>query len=97
MKKLFLTILYLSALSLISCEKSNEEKAKEAVYIYLNQNLDDMSSYESVKFGTLDSVDKTKNTVQSNWDFQIFHSYRIKDNEGHKVLEKEYFILISNL
>lgn len=54
MKNIFLTILF--TLSLISCEKSNEEKAKEAIRIYLNENLDDMATYEIVKFGELDTV-----------------------------------------
>ena len=89
-------ILFFS-LTIFSCEKSKEEVAREAVYTYLNENLDDISTYESVKFGTLDSVDKIKNNVPPDWVFQIFHSYRIEENDGNIVLNKEYYILNSQL
>jgi hypothetical protein len=97
MRNIFLTILFV--LSLISCEKSNEEKAKEAIHTYLNENLDDMSSYEPVKFGTLDTVYKldlsgtsfANSDVKSLVDeFQMFHSYRIKDGIN-KHLVRRYF------
>ena len=103
MKNIFLTILF--ALSLISCEKSNEEKAKEAIRTYLNENLDDMSTYESVKFGTLDTLIKldlsgtsfAKSDVKSLGNkFQMFHSYRLKDEKGAKYLIKKYFKLNNN-
>jgi hypothetical protein len=95
MKNIFLTILF--ALSLISCEKSNEEKAKVAIKTYLNENLDDMTTYEVVRFGTLDSIHNTKNTLQPNWNFQMFHSYRIMGKRGYKTLKKRYFIFNSKL
>jgi hypothetical protein len=100
MKNTFLTILF--ALSLISCEKSNEEKAKEAIHTFLNENLDDMSSYEAVKFGTLDSINKPDKSYKTNRfdlrrlqpsfpELQMFHSYRIMGDNGHKILYKSYF------
>lgn len=101
MKNIFLTILF--TLSLISCEKSNEEKAKEAIRIYLNENLDDMSAYESVKFGQLDTtmildLTGTSSKLQSRgFRFQMFHSYRIKNNEGQKKIYKGYFLLNKEL
>ncbi len=116
MKNLTLSILFLFAFSLISCQKSNEEKAKEAIRTYLNENLDDMSTYEPVKFGSLDTVmkrvdlsefDKLPNPKAKRNDdsekikyidlnFQMFHSYRLKDEKGAKYLVKKYFKLNNN-
>lgn len=56
MKSIAFKLLFLLSISLLSCEKSNEEKAKLAIRTYLNENLDDMSTYEVVKFGNLDTV-----------------------------------------
>lgn len=109
MKNLSLTILFLFSISLLGCQKSNEEKAKEAIRIYLNENLDDMSSYEAVKFGTLDTLfvkldlseynkPSKPNTKAKILDvtFQMFHSYRLKDEKGAKYLIKRYFKLNNN-
>lgn len=54
MKKAF--ILLLSVVCLSACEKSNEDKAKEAVDKYLKENLKDPSSYEFMSIGTIDST-----------------------------------------
>ena len=102
MKNLILSIIFLFSLSLLGCQKSNEEKAKEAIRIYLNENLDDMSSYEAVKFGTLDSINKPDKSYKTNRfdlrrlqpsfpELQMFHSYRIMGDNGHKILYKSYF------
>ena len=56
MRNLSLSFLFLFSLSLFGCQKSNEEKAKNAIHTYLNENLDDMATYEVVKFGNLDTV-----------------------------------------
>jgi hypothetical protein len=56
MRNLSLSLLFLFSIAILGCKKSNEEKAKDAIRTYLNENLDDMSSYEAVKFGTLDTV-----------------------------------------
>lgn len=97
LKNISLTFILFFSIIIFSCEKSKEEMAREAVYTYLNENLDDISTYESVKFGTLDSIDKIKNNVPPNWVFQIFHSYRIEEKEGSVILNKEYYILNSQL
>ncbi len=39
-----------------SCEKSNNNKIKESISTYLNENLDDMSSYEPIKYGHIDTI-----------------------------------------
>lgn len=116
MRNLTLTILFLFSLSLLGCKKSNEEKAKEAIQTFLNENLDDMSTYEPVKFGSLDTVmkrvdlseyDKSPNPKAKHNDdspklkfidltFQMFHSYRLKDEKGAKYLIKRYFKLNNN-
>ncbi len=104
MRNLSLSLLFLFSLLLISCEKSNEEKAKNAIRTYLNENLDDMASYESVKFGSLDTVymvdygrtsDSSAN-VKYKLVYQMFHSYRLKDANGIKYLTKNYFELHNN-
>ena len=104
MRNLSLTILFLFSVSLLGCQKSNEEKAKEAIRTYLNENLDDMSTYESVKFGSLDTVymvdysgtsDASAN-VKYKLVYQMFHSYRLKDANGIKYLTKNYFELDNN-
>lgn len=69
MKNIFITILFLFAISLLGCQKSNEEKAKEAIRTYLNENLDDMSTYEPVKYGKLDTL--------YIFDGNIIHIYNI--------------------
>ena len=93
-------MLFLFSLSLFSCEKSNEEKAKDAIKTYLNENLDDMSSYEEVKFGSLDMLFNKENiemfSIDKETKFQMFHSYRIKLNSGNKILIKKYFLINEN-
>lgn len=41
---------------LCSCQKSNEDKAKEIVKQHLKENLNDWNSYEPISFSSLDSV-----------------------------------------
>ncbi len=100
MKNIFFTTFF--ALLIISCEKSNEEKAKNAIHTYLNENLDDMATYEVVKFGNLDSINKPDKSYKTNRfdlrrlqpsfpELQMFHSYRIMGDNGHKILYKSYF------
>jgi hypothetical protein len=101
MKIYYLFVLFLFSIALGSCEKSNEEKAKESIRKYLNENLDDMSTYESVKFGNLDTVSKLdirgtsieSEKVKYLFMYQMFHSYRLKDEKGAKYITKNYFKL----
>ncbi len=88
-----------------SCNNNIEDKAKDAIYNYLNENLDDESNYESVKFGRLDTlfrldVSGTKYASSGEkylYRYQMFHSYRSLDENGRKYLERDYFILNNNL
>lgn len=91
-------IFILISFLLFSCEKSNEEKAKEAVRNYLYENVDDFSTYESVKFGSLivSNIDLNDTTTYSP-EYQMFHSYRLKDEKSlNKYLIKKYFKLNSS-
>lgn len=98
MKKYSVMFLTILSLIFISCEKSNEEKAKDAIRTYLNENLDDMSTYEPVKFGKLDSIKiETADLKDNSLYFEMFHSYRIKESNGTKYLIKEYFLLNSKI
>ncbi|RVU26971.1 hypothetical protein EOJ36_02950 [Sandaracinomonas limnophila] len=56
MTKTTLKIIFIFSIFIISCKKSNEEIAKESIRNYLNENLDDISTYEPVKFGKLDTI-----------------------------------------
>jgi hypothetical protein len=104
MKQTILFISYFIFLALISCKKPNEEKAKEAIRTYLNENLNDNATYESVKFGKLDTlfqldVTGTSFATADNkyiFHYQMFHSYRLKDEKGKKYLTKTYFELNNN-
>lgn len=105
-KKHSLILFTILSIILNSCGNSNEEKAKDAIRTYLNENLDDMSSYEPVKFGTLDSlisIDLTGTTLADGnqkklpTELEMFHSYRLKEKDGSKYLVKEYFKLNSKL
>lgn len=53
--KHFICIL-VAALLLCSCEKSNEDKAKDVIKQHLKESLNDWNSYEPVKFSSLDST-----------------------------------------
>jgi hypothetical protein len=103
MKNLSLSLLFLFSIALFGCEKSNEEKAKDAIRTYLNENLDDMSAYESVKFGQLDTtmildlIGTSSKPQSRGFRFQMFHSYRIKNDEGQKKIYKGYFLLNKEL
>ena len=44
------------ALLVLGCSPSNEKKAQKLIGEKLKETLNDFSSYESVKFGTLDTV-----------------------------------------
>lgn len=50
------TMLFAALMLLAGCSQTPEEKAQELITEELKMRLDDPSSYESVKFGTLDSV-----------------------------------------
>lgn len=82
---------------LMSCENTKEDKAKDAIHIYLDENLDDMTSYEPVKFGNLvqfpDSLLNHPDFINSKPAFKMFHSYRIMGKKGHKILLKKIFVL----
>ena len=54
MKKLFLSLLIISS-TLLSCTKSNDEKAKDLIKSDLSKKMDDFKSYEPVEFSKLDS------------------------------------------
>lgn len=52
MKKLIFVFVVLLAL-ISSCSKTPEQKAQQSIKDYLQKNLNDAKSYESVEFGTL--------------------------------------------
>ena len=70
LKMKYLMFFLLMLLFLTSCQKSNEDIAKELIKQSLKENLDDWNSYESVSYGALDSVfslmetDSTINDVE---------------------------------
>lgn len=99
MKKYLLNTLLLLTLTLISCEKSNEKKAKESIYTFLNENSDDMSTYEPIKFGSLDTVlkvvnldeNRNGNSQSNHWkeiNLEMFHSYRIMDGDRKRLIKR---------
>lgn len=51
-----LIIVGIVCLFAFSCSVSNEKKAQKLIKLQLKETLHDYSSYESVKFGTLDTV-----------------------------------------
>src|SRR5690606_37986182 len=53
MSKFFLIA---SVLFIISCQKSNEDKAKDLIKQYIKENANDPEIYEPVEFETLDSM-----------------------------------------
>ena len=53
MKNLYFVIF---VLMLLSCTQSPEKKAQKAVTTYLQQNLDDWKSYESISYSSIDSL-----------------------------------------
>jgi hypothetical protein len=104
MKKFSITSLIILSIAIVGCSKSNEEKAKDAIKTYLNENLDDISTYEPVKFGNLDTLKKLdltgtslENSKNNSLYFEMFHSYRIKQSNGEKYLIKEYFLINSKI
>jgi hypothetical protein len=106
MKKFSVAFLTLISIFVFSCKNSDDEKARNAIRTYLNENLDDMSTYEPVKFGVLDTLPKINlesapNTKPkdktSNLQFLMFHSYRLKRSDGSKHLIKEYFKFNANI
>ena len=54
MKKILL--LLIMGLIVISCSKSPEKVAQQLIKEWLNENMDDIKSYEPVKFGQLDTI-----------------------------------------
>jgi len=51
-----ITLCAILAFLVIGCSPSNEKKAQKLIAAELKQSLNDYSSYESVSYGTLDSV-----------------------------------------
>lgn len=96
-------LLLILSIILFNCKQSNEDKAKEAIRTYLNENLDDMSTYEAVKFGQLDTtmvLDLSGTSFEKKakgFKFQMFHSYRLKNTNGQKEIFKGYYLLDSKL
>lgn len=76
MKKQLLTLLVASA-ALLGC-KTNEDKAKKAIEKSLSETMHDFKSYESVKFGKLDS------TFSAYYDDP---SYKKKSNAASLLLD----------
>ena len=66
MKKTILGLTVLMAV--VSCKKNPENQVKDNVEKFMTEKMDDPKSYESVKFGKLDSLfspfDETKEGVK---------------------------------
>ncbi len=66
------------SLLLMGCEQSKEQQIKTAIKTYLNQNLDDISSYEPVVFGKIDTLNIINgyiiNYTNYNNPYQIVHN-----------------------
>lgn len=89
-------ILYalLACIILVSCSVSPEKKAQKLIEKQLQESLHDWKSYESVKFGTLDSVytDTLDDSVYLH-ALARFEAYKdIRDKKAD-----EYFITHSEL
>lgn len=88
MKKImFLAVM---AMFLLACS-SNQKKAEQSVQTYLEENLNDPKSYESIEFGKLDSIKGYKEGDAKKW--VIFHSYRAANAFGAKMKFASYFEL----
>ncbi len=74
MKKVILLISVFGLL--LSCNKSNEEKAKALVKEYIVKNANDPDSYESVEWGTLDSTYIVKYTEEFKKNSELMSKAR---------------------
>jgi len=73
MKQVFIIII--ASIFIIACNssiKTNEEKAKELISDFLKRNLNDPESYQSIEYGTIDSL---KSVIYYTDVFQHFDKY----------------------
>lgn len=97
MRTLIIVIVCLFALS---CSVSNEKKAQKLIVERLKETLHDYSSYESVKFGTLDSIfstpmdDSVYFNAKVNLDMYLgLAETALEDVEMYKGSQSEYYIM----
>ena len=83
-------ILLLLTLLITACSQTKQQKAEQAVKIYLEKTLNDPSSYESVSFSNVQLViDKTTGKSAGWWE--INHTYRAKNEYGGIISKTECF------
>ena len=74
MQKLLMALF--SVILISSCSLSNEKKAQKLITQHLKETLNDWSSYESVKFGTLDTTfttfDEDSSYMYASTQFESF-------------------------
>lgn len=98
MKKLFLISAIAAAAMLTSCSKSNEEIARDTIEAYLEENLNDPSSYEFVKMDSIsdewiNSIEETSEYITDSYDLQskkeTAEIYKSFDKAKYDELTKE--------
>jgi len=90
MRKLVLALLYILLIS--SCSPSKEKKAQKLITQHLKETLNDWSSYESVKFGTLDTLyskleDDSLNIKVDKWVQSGQKIEQLINLYGHNVID----------
>lgn len=86
------------ALLVLGCSPSNEKKAQKLIGERLKETLHDYDSYESVKFGELDSVfsivmdDSIYLSMKVKYDvFMEFTNEALKDAENYSGMYSSYY------
>ncbi|MES1221633.1 MAG: hypothetical protein ABUT20_39400 [Bacteroidota bacterium] len=94
MKKILLFFILL----LFACSQTNEQKSAIAIKKFLQNVLNDPSSYEPVDFGKLDSLflRDPSNNQKFFSGYSVVHSYRAKNAFGALVLSVDTFWIEKN-
>lgn len=81
-----------SVLLIISCQKSNEDKARELIKQYFKENSNDPESYEPLEFGKLEDV-----TDYPVYKHRMLHKYRASNGFDAKTVYGRYFYITEDM
>ena len=86
MKFIYIILMSFAVFYLTSCSNSPTDKAHSSVKTYLKENLKNPSSYESLSFSQIDTLDQADTTDTKKMSlYKISHVYNITNSDKDKI------------
>lgn len=94
MKNIYIILLALTTVYLTSCSNSPVDKAQSSVKSYLKENLKNPSTYESLSFTQLDTLEQADTSnIKKISLYRISHVYNVTNSDKDKIKMSISFLL----